>query len=111
MNRRLATSGIAAALTAAVLFAPTTAAHADTDGCVTKAEYRKVKKNMPKTRVHAIFDTAGKRESRATSGGYVAEVRSYRVCGSRYSAVAIAFDKEPRDVPRLAAKSAVWVSA
>jgi hypothetical protein len=78
-------------------------AQADTPGCVTRAEYRHVHKGMTKHRVAHIFDTAGKREAYATSGGYTAEIRSYKTC-RRYSAVAISYGNG-----RLDAKSAVWV--
>lgn len=84
------------------------ATHSRTPGCVTKSEYKKVKKGMTQKKVTATFGTAGKREARATSGGYVSEIRSYRTC-DRYSAVAIAFEKKPGGVLRLSAKSAVWV--
>jgi hypothetical protein len=90
--------------TVAVVSAPAEAA-----GCVSKQEYRKVKRNWTKTRVHDKFGTSGHREAIAHSGGYVSEVRTYRGCGSQYNVVSVAFDKEPGDVLRLSAKSAVWV--
>jgi hypothetical protein len=108
--RRLACLAVLPILaTSAVLLPAGSAQAADTAGCVTKAEYKKAKKGMKQTRVHGIFDTNGKRESRATSGGYVAEIRSYKACGSPYSNIAIAFDKNPGAAMKLTAKSAVWV--
>jgi hypothetical protein len=93
------TVGTAGALTLAP--AP---ASADTGGCVTKTEFRKVHKGMKKQRVHRIFDTRGHRDAFAQSGGHTAEIRSYRTC-SPYSAVAISYGDG-----RLDGKSAVWVS-
>lgn len=88
---------------------PSGAAHASgSPGCVTKGEYHAVKKGMTKAKVAHVFGTSGKRVSIASSGGYAAEIRNYKTC-SRYSAVSIAFDKNPGGVFRLSAKSAVWV--
>lgn len=86
------------------------AAHAeggDQRPCVTRGEYRAVHKGMTKAKVQAIFDTKGKRQAIAWSGGYASEVRSYRTC-SPYSAVSVAFDKRPGRPFKLSAKSAVW---
>jgi hypothetical protein len=79
-------------------------ASADTEGCVTRKEFRHVDKGMANLRVAQIFDTAGKRQAFASSGGHTAEIRSYNTC-SRYSAVAISFGNG-----RLDARGAVWVS-
>lgn len=92
-----------------VAFVPTASAANKTPGCVTKAEYKKAKKGMTKAHVKNIFGTGGKREARASSGGYVDEIRSYKTC-SKWSAVAISFEKKPGHKLVLAAKSAVWVS-
>lgn len=46
--------------------------------------------------------------SYAESGSFKTEIRSYRTC-SRFSSVAIAYDKEGAKPWRLSAKSAVWV--
>ena len=78
-------------------------------GCVSRAEYRAAKTNMRMTRVHRIFDTSGRRLSYASSGGYAAQVRTYRGCGSRYNVVSVVFDKTPRGSWRLAVKAAVWI--
>jgi hypothetical protein len=85
-----------------------TAKAADTPGCVTRAEYRSVHAGDRMSRVHRIFDIRGRRMSIATSGGFASQIRSYKTC-SQFSSVAIAYDKEPGGVWRLAAKSAVWV--
>ena len=82
--------------------------HADTPGCVTRAEYRAVSRGMTMSRVHGIFDTTGTRDAYSTSGGYAAQVRSYRACRA-YSYISIAFDRNGYGKPfRLSAKSAVW---
>lgn len=99
---------IAALVASAFLVAPAPVASAATPGCVTKAEYQKVKKGTPKTKVAKTFGTAGKRISIASSGGFSSEIRSYKTC-SKYSVVSIAFDKVPGGVFKLSAKSAVWV--
>ena len=49
-------------------------------------------------------------ESRASAGGYVFTIRSYRVCNSPYSAIAIGFEKNPRRPLTLSNKTAVWIS-
>ena len=92
------------------LLAAPAAQASGTPGCVTRAEYRHVHKGMTKVKVHQKFGTAGKRMSRAASGGYVSEVRTYRVCHQRFSSIAISFSKNPGGVLRLDYKSAVWVS-
>jgi hypothetical protein len=68
---------VAGALVAA---SPAEAAEADTRPCVTRGEYRQVKQGMTKIRVHAIFDTAGKRLF-INTGEVSNEGREYRVCG------------------------------
>ena len=67
---------VAGALVAA---SPAEAAEADTRPCVTRGEYRQVKQGMTKIRVHAIFDTAGKRLF-INTGEVSNEGREYRVC-------------------------------
>jgi hypothetical protein len=100
--------GVCAAAVAGILVAVPGPAHAA--GCVTKAEFNTVKKGWPQGKVHAKFGTSGKRLSIATSGGYAAEVRTYTGCGGPYNVVSVAYDRDPGDVFRLGAKSAVWVS-
>lgn len=85
------------------------AAPASAAGCVSRSEYRSAKSNMTMTRVHRIFGTSGRRLSIASSGGYAAQIRTYRGCGSRYSVVSVLFDKNPGGSWRLDTKAAVWV--
>jgi hypothetical protein len=89
--------------------ASSTEASAQRAGCVTRAEYRAVRKGWKQTAVHAKFGTVGKRFTIASSGGYVFEVRTYDVCGSQFSVVSIGYDKNPGGVLRLSNKTAVWV--
>jgi hypothetical protein len=103
----VALAACAVVATSTVATAPAASA-ASTPGCVTKAEYKKAKKKMTVKQVSKLFGTNGRREARASSGGYVSEIRTYKTC-SRYSAVAISFDKKPGGTLRLSAKSAVWV--
>ena len=110
MHRPIKKMAAALAATAVASFgvvALAPAASADTPGCVTRAEFRQVHKGMTKTRVHRVFDTSGRRQAIAHSGGYTSEIRSYNPC-SRYSAVSLGFDSGPGEPLRLNAKSAVW---
>jgi hypothetical protein len=86
------------------------AAPADAAGCVSRSEYRKAKHNLTITRVHRIFGTSGKRLSYASYGGYAAQIRTYRGCGSRYNVVSVLFDKNPGGSWRLDTKAAVWIN-
>lgn len=60
------------------LIAP--AANADTQGCVTRKEFRKAKPGMARKRVHNIFDTSGKRDGVYVAEGIHMEMRSYNPC-------------------------------
>jgi hypothetical protein len=102
----LALPALGMAIIGSMLAVPS--ASADTEGCVARAEYRKVGKGDTKAKVNRIFDTAGHRESIAHSGRYHSEIRSYNTCSS-FSAVSIAWDRTGSGPWRLSAKSAVWV--
>jgi hypothetical protein len=82
-------------------------ASADTPRCVNRSEFGSVRLGMMKHRVHAVFDTAGRRVSIATSstGHYFSEIRTYRRC-SRDSLFAVSWTKRPGGVWRMDAK---WV--
>ena len=75
--------------------------------CVSKAEYKKAKKGMAKTKIDRLFGTKGHREAGATSGGFRSEVWSYRPC-TKYSAVSLAFSGRSGGPLTMDAKSAVW---
>jgi hypothetical protein len=57
--RKGASIGATLVLACATLLAIPEAAVADTPGCVTRAEFRKVNDGMSMRRVHRIFDTNG----------------------------------------------------
>ncbi|GAA4692095.1 hypothetical protein [Nocardioides nanhaiensis] len=116
--RRLLATSAAVALTSTALgtvatsagaAAPESAAasvSAAAKGCVTKAEYRKVKKGMTKTKVHKIFGTSGKLVTRQSLGnGQVLEARGYQTCGSRPGGVGISFLKKGKQSPKVAEKA------
>jgi hypothetical protein len=84
-------------------------ADAGSRGCVTRAEYKAVKKGWTKTRVDQRFGTKGHKQAGATSGGFSSSVWTYKTC-SQFSAVAVSYDKRGTGPWKLAAKSAVWVS-
>jgi hypothetical protein len=73
-----------------LLFVPSTASAANETatfqaakrGCVTRAEFRRVKRGMKKARVRRIFDTRG-RFADGGGGGYS---RVYRSCDFRHAA-------------------------
>ncbi|GGL46102.1 hypothetical protein GCM10011575_00060 [Microlunatus endophyticus] len=111
MRRKILVSACAvlALLVGTVTLVPSAAAANKSPGCVTKAEYKKAEKGMTEAHVKKIFGTNGRREARATSGGYVSEIRSYKTC-SKWSAVAISLDEKPHGSPQLTGKSAAWVS-
>ncbi len=77
MLRRLASILAAAVLLSSggVVLAATSA-HADTAGCVTKAEYRRADKGTKIRRAHRIFDTRGL----FIDGGAGGFARGYRFC-------------------------------
>ncbi len=68
----------------AVSLAPS--ASADTPGCVTRKEFKKVERGMSKNRVARIFDTKGRQSSSFRSGGDIYQTRKYNPC-PRYSYV------------------------
>ncbi|WP_148572747.1 hypothetical protein [Nocardioides caldifontis] len=104
--RKLLTAVLAAAaITVAV---PASTASADTPGCISRAEFKQVKKGMTLAKVKQIADTNGKRDVFSTGGGYSFQVRSYRTC-SPYSVVTVGFDKRGRNPWKVSSKFGVWV--
>lgn len=116
-TRRIAATVLTTALTSTALLgagATTSVAAPDADraakgGCVTKAEYKKVKKGMGIKKVHKIFGTSGKQSVRydLPGGGYVVG-RGYKVCTSKKGAVGVSYTVKPGKTPVLAEKTAVW---
>lgn len=105
----LLTVGVPATATAGTSLGATARAAAETAGCVTRLEYRRVHKGMTMRRVTRIFDTRGNRQVIAHSGRFWTQIRNYNTC-SRFSVVSISFDRRGPRPWRLTAKSAVWVS-
>jgi hypothetical protein len=83
-------------------------ASADTPGCVTKAEFRKVSKGDGIRRVHRIFDTKGKQTAYMSGSAYYPawQSRQYRGCPS-YSIVSVDYERKA-GVWRVVSKFAVW---
>ncbi|MEJ7796306.1 MAG: hypothetical protein WKF50_12200 [Nocardioides sp.] len=107
---RIAVLAILPSLVTGAVVSTVVPSYADTPGCVTKAEYKSVKKGMKMGKVHGILDTVGHQESKATSGGYVFLIRSYKVCSAPYSSVVMGFEKSPGTTLKMSNKTAVWVS-
>lgn len=62
-------------------------------GCVTKAEIKKVKVGMTKSKAHQIMGTAGSQDAISKSGGYTIEMRSYKTCSPyKYGSVSLMFE-------------------
>jgi len=100
----------AAALAAGTALAPALAApaQADTPGCVSKAEYGKVRTGWSLARVHRLFDTAGSQiDYHPGSPGFPAsQSRQYRGCPA-YSQVQVVYDKR-NGVWRVTQRYAAW---
>jgi hypothetical protein len=81
---RLARIGAAtvagSALALGSIVATPNVASADTAGCVTKTEFRKIHKGMKRERVHRIFDTNGRQSYTFWIGGDHYSGRTYRAC-------------------------------
>jgi hypothetical protein len=62
-------------------------------GCVTKAEIKKVKVGMTKTKAHQIMGTSGSQTSVSKSGSYKIEMRDYKTCSPYdFGSVVIMFE-------------------
>lgn len=94
MKIGVAASVLAAALVSPTVFVPVASADASvspaSSGCVTYAEFRKVKNGMTKGQVAKIFGTKGKLEASSEGGGYKFEIRGYDGC-TQYSYVTVSF--------------------
>ena len=111
---RIPTSIAATMTAAAITFAPAISAapaHAadDTPGCVTKDEYRSIRKGWTITRVKKKFGTNGSQQAQASAGGFHTQVRSYTTC-TPYGSVAISFDKRGSGAWKVVSKAGVFVS-
>ncbi len=81
----------AVALSVGLLTAVPATAMADTPGCVTRAEHRKVKDGMTLSQVRRIYDARGRLEN-IGSGGMS---REYRTCaGDSWSYASVDFERK-----------------
>lgn len=88
--RAAAATGAGAALALGTVVVTTAPASADTSGCVTKREFRKVHMGMKRERVHRIFDTRGRQTYTFWIGGDHYSSREYRACRHpRWSIVSV----------------------
>ncbi|QIX25508.1 hypothetical protein ncot_02070 [Nocardioides sp. JQ2195] len=101
----LASSSASAATTA--VSAPVASQVVAQAGCVSKKEFRKVKKGMTKAKVARIFGTKGTLAQRVKDGRRTIESRGYKGC-PKYSSVGVAFIKKGDGKYKLANKLASW---
>lgn len=90
---------------------------AKADSCITKAEYKKIKKGMTLKQVASIVGSKGTVYSKtdATQGFFVV-TRTFKACkpySKKKSGIAVAFDNMNEDMTkgkyRVEGKNAVWV--
>jgi hypothetical protein len=103
---RLTSAALATVLLCGAVTAVAPASSAASKGCVTKAEFKKVKTKMTPAKVAAVVGTKGKRVTYAESDSYTYEIREYSVCSpyNLYSIVMISYSNNRED-----SKTAVWV--
>jgi hypothetical protein len=85
--RTFLTGLASAAIMATGIVATAPPASAETRGCVTQVEYRKISKFDSIARTHRIFDTRGE----LAAQGYGRQSRTYNVCGSDYGQVTVTY--------------------
>jgi hypothetical protein len=114
LRRAAAATVLTAVATTGALVAPGTAhaaapaERAASKGCVTKAEYRKIKKGMTVAKVKKVTGTNGKQVSKSPLGdGRFVVGRAYKACTGKRSGVGIAFVGKD-GVFKVESKSAVW---
>lgn len=103
----IATSAEAAPSTSTASSTAQTAQVQAAGGCVSKKEFRRVKKGMGVRKVARIFGTKGTQESVVKRNGRTIMARGYRGC-PEYSAVGVAFIKRSGGSYKLANKVATW---
>ena len=86
-------------------------AQADTENCVSRAEFRAVKKGWSITRVHNRFDVPGKQTYYASGDAEydipAYQSREYNGC-PKYSYVSVSYEKKQGGVWRVDSKTAYW---
>ena len=108
-SRRAAAAVLSTVLGASCLVAlPEVSASAAT-GCISRAEYKKVKKGMTRPQVKRIVGTNGRSEGRIeASQDYIIEKRLYRVCTSRKGAAELGFVSVRGGKYKLTRKTVEW---
>ncbi|MBY9073639.1 hypothetical protein K1X13_02275 [Nocardioides sp. WL0053] len=102
--KRLGAILATAALAAAPVLVVAAPASADTPGCVTKTEFKKVREGWSIKRVHNTFDTAGKQSM--FMSGY--QSREYKACVKpSWSIIMVDYEKKA-GVWRVSSKMAMW---
>lgn len=113
--KKYAVSAVAGLALSGLAIAPATADHAAGTSsktstaergshCVTKKEFRRVKRHLKMKRVHRVFDTRGKQSYFYTIGGTRYTGRDYKACHHpRYSLVSVDFKNG-----RVTGKFAYW---
>jgi len=105
--KRLAAATLAAAgLSVAVVGT----ADAAPIACVTRTEFRQVRRGMTPARVTRIFGTRGRIDLSSNIAGYRYISKDYRPCAGRYSIVSVNFSADPGEVLRVSGKFAYWSS-
>lgn len=74
---------------------PAPADAAGTPGCATRAEFSRLHRGMSPFKVQQIIGASGKVQTDDRSPGYRYLSKTYRVCGSRYGSVLVAFTGDP----------------
>lgn len=83
-------------------------AQADTRGCVTKAEFRRVKLTHKMAFIHNVFDTRGRQTYIYSSDGYSFQSRDYRACRHpKYSYLNVGYEYT-NGAWRLTSKTSYW---
>jgi hypothetical protein len=81
MRKAFAAAALAVALTVGAV---PQADAAGSPGCVSRTEFRSVKRGYTKQRVHRVFETTGRQESWYSFGGDRYESRRYKACTKSY---------------------------
>jgi hypothetical protein len=77
--------------------------------CVTKAEFRQIRKGMTPARVTNLTGVKGRVSSSFNFGGYRSLSKEYRACvGRPYSFVSVGYSADPGQPLKMNSKFAYW---
>ena len=108
-HRRAAAAVLATVLGASCLVALPEVAASAAGGCVSKAEYKKVKQGMTRPQVKKVVGTGGRSRGRTeASQDYIIEKRTYRVCTSRKGSAELGFVSVRGGTYKLTRKTVDW---